>query len=276
MSNMAGNVVEYDESMAQSIVVLSCTSIKYWSIEISSNFRRNSIKIEIKSASEAKCIKRDRSMGPILYWYARYRHSTKFADWFSTTCTATHRWTVSLPTFEKPISWNSIVNLNLWMDFGGCNEVLSVQLRNARDRRQLTVRHDVHPKSRKCARNMLMTYKLPSNLKIRLCVFVRSHSDKLKWIQKATNRLKLNQKKNFYSLTLWLVYVSLDLSLVKREIRNTENVITTPMLRCAFCQYTAFRITFNYYCIKSDKGFSLNWAGTQIVAMGYRARAYTP
>lgn len=35
-------------SMAQSIVVLSCTSIKYWSIEISSNFRRNSIKAEIK------------------------------------------------------------------------------------------------------------------------------------------------------------------------------------------------------------------------------------
>lgn len=145
------------------------------------------------------------------------------------------------------------------MDFGGCNEVLSVQLRNARDRRQLTVRHDVHPKSRKCARNMLMTYKLPSNLKIRLCVFVRSHSDKLKWIQKATNRLKPNQKKTFTrSLCGWCTYLLISLSLVKREIRNTENVITTPMLRCAFYQYTAFRITFNYYCIKSDKGFSLN------------------
>lgn len=119
------------------------------------------------------------------------------------------------------------------MDFGGCNEVLSVQLRNARDRRQLTVRHDVHPKSRKCARNMLMTYKLPSNLKIRLCVFVRSHSDKLKWIQKATNRLKPNQKKTFTrSLCGWCTYLLISLSRQTRDSKYRECYYNSDAAMC--------------------------------------------
>lgn len=126
--------------------------------------------------------------------------------------------------------------------------------------------------SLECVGNMLMTYKLPSNLKIRLFALSVRALVLPNWNGYKNPQTVWNwwRKKN-EQLCSCSHSQSQSLALSRSRQINEQAKMKCYYNSDAVPSATAFHITFNYYCIKNDKGFP--WL--ELTKWVSRARAHT-